>query len=254
MVPGFHRRLCQWWTDVLIREDSAVIKRTTSDHNGNCLKTNNLYRVEDKKKYGNIVPAVCGPGDIHVSWPEIIHGSTSTKDGKSGGMRCVVNPWFVGMQSDHETTDIPESGSWSTIASYHRALEGPKTTPSGQSNSHGHTLKRLPASIPLQHISHISDALVKLTRWDDPMVRKELADLLGPNDSASRKLVTQCRQRMIKAYKANMVIIRELQIELYGENSYYRLIESRQYRALRFEGDCVLAEGESDKQLDEEME
>ena len=254
VVPGFHRKLRQWWTDVLIREDSGVINRAASDHNGNCLKTNDLYRVEDKEKYGNFVPAVCGPGDIRVSRPEIIHGSTSGKDGKSGGMRWVVNPWFVGIQSDHETTDIPESGSWSTIASYHRGLEAPKTTPSGQSNSHGYPLKRFPASIPLRHISHISDALVGLIRWDDPMVRKELAVLLGPNDSASRKLVKKCRKRMIKAYKANMVIIRELEIELYGENSYYRLIESGRYRAPRFEGDCVLMEGESDTQLDEEVE
>ena len=169
-------------------------------------------------------------------------------------MRWGVNPLFVGIQSDHETTDILESGSWSTIASYHWGLEVPKTTPSRQSNSHGYPLKRFPASIPLRHISHISDALVGLTRWDDPIVRKELAVLLGPNDSASRKLVKRSRKRMIKAYKANMVIIWELGIKLYGENSYYWLIESGRYRASRFKGDCVLAEGESDKQLDEEME
>ena len=79
------------------------------------------------------------------------------------------------------------------------------------------------------------------------MVKKELAVLLGPSDPASRKLVKTCRKRMIKAYKANMVIIRELETELYGENSYYRLIESRRCCAPRFEGDSVLAEGESDK-------
>ena len=119
VVPGFHRKLRQWWTDVLIREDSRVINSAASDHNGNCLKTNDLYRVEDKEKYGNFVAAVCGPGDIRVSRPEIVHGSTPRKDGKSGGMRWVVNPWFVGIQSDHETTYIPEFGSWSTIASHH---------------------------------------------------------------------------------------------------------------------------------------
>ena len=254
MVPGIHRKLRQWWTDVLIRVDSGVINRAASDHNGNCLTTNDLYRVEDKEKYGNFVPAVCGPGDIRVSRPEIIHGSASGKDRKSGGMRWVLNPWFVGIQSDHETTDIPESRSWSTIASYHQGLEAPKTTQLGQSNSHGYPLKRFPPSILLRHISHISDALVGLTRCDDPMVRKELAVLLGPNDSASRKLVKKCRKRMVKAYKANMVIIRELEIELYGQNSYYRLIESGRYRAPRFEGDCLLIEGESDTQLDEEME
>ena len=137
VVPGFHGRLRHWWTDVLISEDSGVINRAASDHNSNCLKTNDLYQVEDQEKYGNLVPAVCGPCDIRVSRPEIIHSSTSVKDGKSGGMRWVVNPWFVGIDSDHETTDIPESGSGSTIASYHRGFEAPKTTPSGQSNSQG---------------------------------------------------------------------------------------------------------------------
>ena len=215
VVPGFHRKLRQWWKDVVIREDAGVISRAAGDHNGNCLKINDLYRIEDKERYGDFVPAVCGPGDIHVSRPEIIHGSTLGRDGKSGGMRWVVNPWFVGIQSDHETRDIPESGSWSTIASYHRSLEAPKTMPSGQSNSHGYLIKRFAASIPLRHISHISDALVGLTRWDDPMVKRELAVLLGSSDSASRKLVRKCRKRMIKAYKANMAIIRELEIEQY---------------------------------------
>ena len=46
VVPGFHRKLPQWWTDVLIPEDSGVINRAASDHNGNCLKTNDLYRVK----------------------------------------------------------------------------------------------------------------------------------------------------------------------------------------------------------------
>ena len=70
-----------------MREDTGVISRAASDHNGNCLKINDLYRVEDKEKYGDFVPAVCGPGDIRISRPEITHGSTSGKDGISGGMR-----------------------------------------------------------------------------------------------------------------------------------------------------------------------
>ena len=90
------------------------------------------------------------------------------------------------------------------------------------------------------------------------MVKMELAALLGPSDSASRKLVRKCRKRMIKVYKANMAIIRELEIEQYGENSYYRLIENGRYRAPRFEGDCVLgdepADSESGDELDEEKE
>ena len=90
------------------------------------------------------------------------------------------------------------------------------------------------------------------------MVKRELAVLLGSSDSASRKLVRKCRKRMIKAYKANMAIIRELEIEQYGENSYYRLMESGQYRIPRFEEDCALgdepASSKSDDELDEVKE
>ena len=55
--------------------------KTMYDHSTNCLKTQKVYLPADKKKYGDFVPAVYGPGDIRLSKAEIIHGSDSNKDG-----------------------------------------------------------------------------------------------------------------------------------------------------------------------------
>ena len=47
---------------------------------------------------------------------------------------------------------------------------------------------------------------------------------------------------MAAAYKANMIIIRELKKKHYGSESYYRLVETGQYRAPQFEGDYSRSE------------
>ena len=85
-------------------------------------------------------------------------------------VRWVVNPWFVGVQPDHETTDIMESWTWSQLSVFYRDFVASPNTPSGQFNIHGSPVKRFPASAPLRHISHLPDALIGQARWDDPMV------------------------------------------------------------------------------------
>ena len=42
---------------------------------------------------------------------------------------------------------------------------------------------------------------------------------------------------MAEAYKSNMIIIRDLKMTHYGDNSYYRLVDSDRYRPPQFEGD-----------------
>ena len=219
--------------EVVAREDNLAI----ADHGNNCLKKNSIYLAADKAKYGDFVQAIYGPGDIRISRSEILHGSTSNKDGKADNARWVINPWFVSIQSDHETTDISESGTWSSLAANHRDFVAPKTTPSGQANTHGIPLHRFPASVPLRHISQLTDALIGLARWDDPLVQQEVAILLGDDEQASRTFVDKCRNRMAETYKSNMTIIRDLEMTHYGDNSYYLLVENGRYRLPQFEGD-----------------
>jgi hypothetical protein len=151
--------------------------------------------------------------------------------------RWVVNPWFVWIQSDHETLDIPESGSWSEVAAAHRDLTAIKGTLSGQINTHGLPPCSFPAAVSLRGISALSDALVGLRRWTDPQVRQDAEILLDADERRSWKFVEGCRSRMAAAFKKNMQLIRELEKECFGENSYYALKESGKYRFPKFEGD-----------------
>lgn len=50
--------------------------RRAIEHDEDTLKTNDIYTPANVKKYGKLVPAVCGLGDIRISRPEILHGST----------------------------------------------------------------------------------------------------------------------------------------------------------------------------------
>ena len=134
------------------------------DHSTNCLKTTKVYILSDKKKYRDFVPAVCGSGDIRLFRAEIIYGSNSNKAGRAETERWVANPWFVAIQPDHETLDVPECGTWSTLSAAHRDLKSLDATASGQPNSHGRPMERFVASVPLRHVSQLSNALIGQAR------------------------------------------------------------------------------------------
>jgi len=78
VIPGFYARILEWWQDIGNRGEAELTGkfRRALDHNGNTLKTDNIYTPADAKKYGKLVPVVCGPGNIRISRPEILHRST----------------------------------------------------------------------------------------------------------------------------------------------------------------------------------
>ena len=182
VVPGFHKVINTWWEEVLQREKDNLNARKVSNHNGNCLKTNDIFTASDKKVYSDFIPAICGPGDIRISRAEIIYGSASNKQGRADSIRWVVNPCFVAIQADHETLDVPECGTWTSVAASHSDLLASSSTPSGQTNIHGRPMERFPASVLLHHKSHLSDALIGQCRWDDPLARGEAELVLGGSD------------------------------------------------------------------------
>ena len=172
-------------------------------------------------------------GDIRLSRAEIIHGSNSNKDGRAETERWVVNPWFVAIQPDHETLDVPECGTWSTLSAAHRDLESLDATPSGQTNSLERPMERFVASVPLRHDSHLSDTLIDQARWDDPAVEHEASIVLGEDDTAAWEFVNSCRRRMARLYKHNMSIIWSVEKSSFGKNSYYRLVENGLFKTDR---------------------
>ena len=117
------------------------------------------------------------------------------------------------------------------MAATHRDLVATGGTTSGQVNTNGFPPYRFLAAVAVRHISGLSDALVGQRRWDDPQEIVERNWLLGPNDEAAWKFVKGCRRRMKKTFRANMGLVRELEKEYYGENSFYYLHETGQYKA-----------------------
>ena len=170
MVSGFHKRIQEWWCKVIEWPGPGAKEQKAKS---NYLRTNRIYTMKDKISYGSHVPIVCGPGDIRVSKAEILHGSTATgtKKAVAHNIRYVVNPWFVGVQPDHLTLDVPQEGTWETISQTHRDLTTLKATRSGQTNIHGQPVGKFPGSVPLNYISHLSDTLVGRSRCNDPLVQ-----------------------------------------------------------------------------------
>ena len=69
------------------------------------------------------------------------------------------------------------------------------------------------------------------------MVIREAAILLGNDEKASWDFVDMCRVSISNAYKQNMIVIQELETAYYGNDSYFHLLETGQYREPQHEGD-----------------
>ena len=66
--------------------------------------------------------------------------------------------------------------------------------------------------------------------------------LLGSDEEAAWKYVWHCRGKLKRAFKRNMALVRNLEIEAYGENSFYYLRETGQYEEPTSEGGYDFAE------------
>ena len=226
VIPGFHTKIQEWWTDVNQRmeDKTTTAANRIKDHRGNCMKTSDIYTKRDKERYGEPVPVICSPGDVRISRPKIMHGSGSSKtDGIAKRNRIVVNLWFVGIQADHSTLDMPESGSWEFLSACHRDLLATKGTPSGQINIHGLPPSPFPASIPVRNLCAIGDALVGQCKWNDSIVIWERDLLFGDDETIAWGYVEHFQKKAVETYRENMKYIRILEEEAYGANSYYRL-------------------------------
>jgi len=54
-----------------------------------------ILRLADAKEYGELIPAVCGAGDIWDSRPEILHGSAANKEGLSLDREADYQIWEI---------------------------------------------------------------------------------------------------------------------------------------------------------------
>jgi hypothetical protein len=162
IIPTIHRRLGEWWDKVKARNAAkdGFVLRILEDQ----------WTREDAEHFGvDWTDLPCPRLSVRLSHPALSHGSTGCTK-----VRRTMLPWFVGIQEDHETLDMPDGGTWSQLSAAYRDLLLEPTSPSGLGNLYSKVPYAFPAALPLTGLGAISNALVGRIRWDSPMVRAEL--------------------------------------------------------------------------------
>ncbi|KAF8249182.1 hypothetical protein K440DRAFT_660435 [Wilcoxina mikolae CBS 423.85] len=216
LVLGFHKHAHEWYADLKARGEGDITGSTTD--------CKNLYSLADRQTYGDLVPIPCRRGDVRITLPEIVHGTTPQADGE----RRIVLPWFTGIQADNlELLDNKESETWSEVAACHRDMVPCLKSPSGRSAKAYQKGPPFRAVVLLASTSPIGDALLGRQRWDNAQVLSQVKILFGQNDDASKQLVTELRKNVKGAYERAWKQLVASEKEVYGEKSFFWLQEHK---------------------------
>jgi len=208
IVPGFHKYATQWY--------ERLIKRGT-EPTGTTTNAVKLYLPEDEKSFGSFVPQVCKPGDVRITRPEIIHGSTPN----ATIHRRVIYPWFTGIREDHHTLEIPGQLSWSEVAACHRDMLAPRRGVGGNTVSFSCPVYRFAAGIHMPSSSALSDALIGRRSWEDPEVLYERDVLLGSDPKASQTYIRNTRKKLVANFKSSFIKMVDVEKQAFGTNSFF---------------------------------
>ena len=208
IVPGFHHHAIAWYNRLVNRRTKPTGTTT------NAVK---LYLPEDEQSFGSFQPQVCGPGDVRITRPEIIHGSTPN----ATISRRVIYPWFTAIQEDHSTLEISGQLSWAEVAACHRDMLAPRSGVGGDTVSFSCPVYRFAAGIHMPSSSALSDALIGRRSWEDPEVLLERDILLGDNAQASHDYVRRTRKELIKNFKTSFQKMVTIEKSAFGTNSFF---------------------------------
>ena len=208
VVPGFQRQIREWWRE-------ARSRGSGSD------SMEDMYSKEDEARYGEFVRVVCGRGDMRMSLAQLMHGST----GDCVRVRRVVEPWLMGVDSNHDRLEMKECGSWEEVSAAHRNMWAMKVGPTGQKHEFPVGEGRFAGSIEMRGMSAIGDALVGARRWDSRAVLSERDLILGSDDGEAWKYVGRVRKRVKEEWKRCFKTMVEAEASEYGEKAYFNSIE-----------------------------
>ena len=210
LLPGMHRRLGEWW--------ELCVKRGAKSDTFVHRITEHMYTNRDASKFGIKWTSVpCRRGEARVTLPHIPHGS----HGPATGTRRTMLPWFVGLQDDLSTLEVTEAGTWAQLRDAHMSLSAGHASPSGLANRYGAILFRFPASVEIESMGALSDALVCRLPWDSPRVERDRDVILGPDREAAREYISAWRQRATAAAVETMQLVRRREMEAFGDRSYF---------------------------------
>jgi hypothetical protein len=208
IVPGFHRHAADWYKRLVARQKEP--KGTTTN-------AKKLYQPEDEATWGPLVSQVCNPGDVRITRPEVIHGSTDY----ASIVRRVIYPWFTAIHNDHTTLEIPGQLSWQQVAACHRDMLAPRRGVGGDTVSFSCPIYRFAASVSMPSSSPLSDALIGRRSWEDPEVLYERDIILGDNAKAAQDFIRQTRAELVKNFKRAYKRMVEVEKRMFGPNSFF---------------------------------
>ena len=223
VVTGLHKnhKLEKWWKSAVKLNEELDQKRPEGKVPYHRDLTE-FYTEQDKDLYGDFKPALCQKGSIRISRPEVLYRSTEILS--RGTIRRSVWPWYVGLQRDGYTLDMPESDDWKQLGTAHNLHETPTTTPTGHSNWYGRLPYKFPASVHLPLKSHLGRAILCGSRWEDPLVQREVRLILGTNRVEARLEINRQRadtlQGMRSAFKDHV----QAELLAFGSKSFYATI------------------------------
>lgn len=218
LVRGFTAdKVRAWW--------GAVVERTGGhrrlDRPVNDLgHSNGAWCAEDEINFGAFTPSPCLAGEVRVTKPIVPHGSLWTPAGDSYRRRTML-PWFVGIEEDHATMEVPDMGTWEDLRRSHLDMLPGPASPSGLHNMHGNIPYPFPAAQRLRLGLPLSDALVGRERWDDAAVEEARDIVLGNSAEAYDEYLHQFRLKAARALGVAMTLLRKAERKSYGHKSFY---------------------------------
>jgi hypothetical protein len=128
---------------------------------------------------------------------------------------------LVGVNSDCETLEIKGQLTVAQISTCHRDLLAPHYGVNGQKMTHSLPIGRFPASLVVENVYPLGDALLAKRRRDDPEVLEIRDILLGSDDHAAWRLVEEVRGMLVEKYLKAFKKLEALERKLFGINSYF---------------------------------
>jgi hypothetical protein len=210
ILPGMHRHVKAWDAALAARGYStgALVHRIQDA----------MFTPDDEERFGTRwTPQPCRRGQVRFTLPHLPHGAY----GPAKGTRRTMLPWFCGLQSDLETLEVAEGGTWSDLSAAHRDLEAARLSPSGLPNRYGAIPFAFPAAIELDGLGALSDALVCRRRHDRYAVLVEKKRLLTGTEAEVDAYLERWRRAAVNRVCETFELVREAEMERFGDRSYF---------------------------------
>jgi len=130
-------------------------------------------------------------------------------------------PWFCGLQSDLETLEVIEGGTWDDLMAAHRDKVAARLSPSGLPNRYGAIPFAFPAAIDLGGLGPLSDALVCRQRHDRHDVVAEKRLLLTGAEADVDAYLEQWRKTAVNRVCEAFERVKAAEVEGFREKSYF---------------------------------